>query len=182
MRRPENAEEDLSPVRRKDCLHREESRSTRDFSPVRRSGHQQRRRQSSSDPDVSPLRRANSETSRKPAAERQTLSGMSAGLQNAQTLRKESEKKRQAEEELFRRMDKDISGREAQTVYRDRKTGKRRNMDAEAKEEAEKAARKAAHEEKFRKWGKGCVRKTSIWAHIVVAIYRRCLVAQLLPS
>ncbi|OQV23237.1 putative BUD13-like protein [Hypsibius exemplaris] len=86
-----------------------------------------------------------------------TLSGMSAGLQSASTLREEADRRRRREEETFRKMDADISGRDAETVYRDRKTGKKRNMEDEAKVEEEKAARKKVHDDKFKKWGKGLV-------------------------
>lgn len=80
---------------------------------------------------------------------------MSAGLQNAQTLREEVNSRRLREDEMFRKMDADISGRNAETVYRDRKTGKKRDVEAERAAEAEKAERERVHKERFDKWGKG---------------------------
>lgn len=84
-----------------------------------------------------------------------TLSGMSAGIQNARTLREEMDQRRQREDEMFKKMDADISGRGAETIYRDRKTGKKRDVEAERAAEADKAERERKHNERYDKWGKG---------------------------
>ncbi|XP_055338269.1 BUD13 homolog [Paramacrobiotus metropolitanus] len=171
QRRRSDRDEDLSPVRRRgqesahigradDDLSPARSRprhSDHDLSPVRRSEFAPS--SSRRDDDHSPPRRSaplSHSSSRDPVGiPGKTLSGRTAGLQNARTLREETDRKRREEDDMFRRMDADISGRGAATVYRDRKTGKKRDFAAEDEEAAEKAARQKAHEEKFRKWGKG---------------------------
>lgn len=46
-------------------------------------------------------------------------------------------------------------GRNATTVFRDRKTGKRRNLDEEAEEDRAKLEKERKMAEKYDKWGKG---------------------------
>lgn len=41
------------------------------------------------------------------------------------------------------------------TVFRDRKTGKRRNMEDEAEKNAEQLEKERQMKEKYEKWGKG---------------------------
>ena len=48
-------------------------------------------------------------------------------------------------------------GKDAQTVFRDKKSGKRRNLEEEEEIEAEKAALKALDDKKYAAWGKGWV-------------------------
>lgn len=57
--------------------------------------------------------------------------------------------------ELFKSLGAEVSGANAATVVRDRKTGKIRDLEQEAKETQEKNKRQAEREEKFSKWGKG---------------------------
>ena len=52
-------------------------------------------------------------------------------------------------------MDQDILGKDAKTVFRDRKSGKRRNFAEEAEQKAEENAEKAKTAEKYGRWGKG---------------------------
>ena len=52
-------------------------------------------------------------------------------------------------------MDAGLLGKGAQTVHRDKKSGKRRNLAEEAEEEREKQAQQAAKEAKYQHWGKG---------------------------
>jgi len=52
-------------------------------------------------------------------------------------------------------MDQDVLGREAKTVFRDRKSGKKRNLAEEAKQKAEENAEKAKTAEIYSRWGKG---------------------------
>ncbi|KAI1285976.1 BUD13 -like protein [Halotydeus destructor] len=49
----------------------------------------------------------------------------------------------------------DVSGRYAKTVYRDRSTGRKRNMETEAKVKDEKAVEKEKLEKKYKKWSMG---------------------------
>lgn len=48
-----------------------------------------------------------------------------------------------------------MSGQGQATILRDRKTGKRRDLDSEAVHRREKEARQAEIDEKYAKWGKG---------------------------
>ena len=52
-------------------------------------------------------------------------------------------------------MDQEVLGRDAKTVFRDRKSGKRRNFAEEAEQKAEENAEKAKTAEKYGLWGKG---------------------------
>jgi hypothetical protein len=54
-------------------------------------------------------------------------------------------------------MGDEVSGRGAAAVMRDRKTGKRRNLEEEAKHKQEEDEKMAQHQEKYSKWGKGYV-------------------------
>ena len=136
-----------------------------DLSPVRGGHNAGPNRAKSHDSDLSPVRSTATvsrveDSSKKTTATglpTKTLSGMSAGLQSGSALRQEADRRRQREEEAFKNMEGDISGRNAETVYRDRKTGKRRDMAEEARVEEEKAARQKIHDDKFKKWGKGLV-------------------------
>ncbi|PSN57788.1 BUD13 protein [Blattella germanica] len=52
-------------------------------------------------------------------------------------------------------MGDEVSGRGAAPVMRDRKTGKRRNLEEEAKQKEEEEKKQAVHKEKYSRWGKG---------------------------
>ena len=52
-------------------------------------------------------------------------------------------------------MDRDVLGKDAKTVFRDRKSGKKRNLAEEAKQKAEENAEKARTAEIYSRWGKG---------------------------
>ena len=52
-------------------------------------------------------------------------------------------------------MDRDVLGKDAKTVFRDRKSGKKRNLAEEAKQKAEENAEKAKTAEIYSRWGKG---------------------------
>jgi len=54
-------------------------------------------------------------------------------------------------------MGDEVSGRGAAAVMRDRKTGKRRNLEEEAKQKQEEDGKMAQRQEKYSKWGKGYV-------------------------
>jgi len=59
-------------------------------------------------------------------------------------------------------MGDEVSGRGAAVVMRDRKTGKRRNLEEEAKQKQEEDGKMAQRQEKYSKWGKGYVRAIEI--------------------
>ncbi|KAK5640575.1 hypothetical protein RI129_011386 [Pyrocoelia pectoralis] len=84
-----------------------------------------------------------------------TLDGKKAGLQNAQELVKENQAFRVREDELFKNMSTEMSGVNAATVLRDRKTGKIRDLQKEEEERAEKEKREEANKEKYMRWGRG---------------------------
>lgn len=84
-----------------------------------------------------------------------TLDGKRAGLQAAEELRQEISDFKQREDELFAQMGDEVSGKGAAVVMRDRKTGKRRNLEEEAKQKQEEDERTAQRQEKYSKWGKG---------------------------
>ncbi|CAD1479760.1 unnamed protein product, partial [Heterotrigona itama] len=84
-----------------------------------------------------------------------TLDGKKAGLQDAKTLREETEAYKKREAEHFSKLGKEITGVGQAAIVRDTKTGKKRDLEAEAKEEREKQKRQAELDEKYAKWGKG---------------------------
>ncbi|KAK2138043.1 hypothetical protein NP493_36g06028 [Ridgeia piscesae] len=86
---------------------------------------------------------------------KKTLSGAKAGLSTAHEMKEESLKLRRLEDKKFSQMDQDVLGREAKTVFRDRKSGKKRNLAEEAKQKAEENAEKAKTAEIYSRWGKG---------------------------
>jgi hypothetical protein len=55
-----------------------------------------------------------------------------------------------------------VSGKGAAVVMRDRKTGKRRNLEEEAKQKQEEDGKMAQRQEKYSKWGKGYVHAIEI--------------------
>ena len=54
-------------------------------------------------------------------------------------------------------MGDEVSGKGAAVVMRDRKTGKRRNLEEEVKQKKEEDEKMAERKEKYSKWGKGYV-------------------------
>lgn len=91
----------------------------------------------------------------KPLKMKKTLDGKTAGLQNAKELVLETNKFRKQENELFKSMSAEVSGMNAPTVRRDRKTGKVRNLEEEAEEQKKIQEKEAENKEKYSKWGKG---------------------------
>ncbi|XP_066589750.1 BUD13 homolog [Prorops nasuta] len=86
---------------------------------------------------------------------KKTLDGKTAGLQDAKALREETIAFKKKEAEEFKKMSKDISGAGQATVVRDRKTGRKRDLESEAAEKREKQKRQDEVDEKYSKWGKG---------------------------
>jgi hypothetical protein len=54
-------------------------------------------------------------------------------------------------------MGEEVMGKGAAVVVRDRKTGKCRNLEEEARQKQEEDEKMAQHKEKYAKLGKGCV-------------------------
>ncbi|XP_063058719.1 BUD13 homolog [Engraulis encrasicolus] len=136
------SDSDLSPPRKK--RQAAGGGSDSDLSPPRRRGQGG----GGSDSDLSPPRRPTSPRSQAP----QMLSGGAAGLVSLETLRKEQEeiKRRQKQNKPL-----EEESRNAQTIFRDKSSGKRRDLDAEREEQSRKAGVKAERDEKYAQWGKG---------------------------
>lgn len=86
---------------------------------------------------------------------KKTLDGKRAGLQDAKALREETEAYKKQEAEHFSKLSKEITGVGQAVVIRDTKTGKKRNLEAEAQEERERQKQQEELDEKYAKWGKG---------------------------
>jgi pre-mRNA-splicing factor CWC26 len=152
---------DRSPPRRlKTSAAGERCDSDSDRSPPRRKRH---------DSDKSPPRRReaslkrNSQDDRaksspgrssKSGAEKRTttLEGKRAGLQSGKDLRKELEAFRRREDEAFRKMDKSMTGQNAQTNLR---AGKRRELEEKLAKEREKEENLKKLKEATEWWSKG---------------------------
>ena len=63
-------------------------------------------------------------------------------------------------------MDDKVLGKNAETVFRDKRSGRRRDLSAEREEEEAEAARKAAEDKKYKEWGQG-------WVHWLEWVGRR---------
>jgi len=139
---------DMSPPRRGQQRH-----DSPDMSPPRRG---QQRHDS---PDMSPPRKgaAAGGSGRAPMMSDGTAAGMISG----KDLKTELDKKKQHDMKRFKEMDSSVSGRNADTVYRD-KSGKRyaSRAEYEAAMEEEKAKKKAKHmSEAELAWGGGMKQK-----------------------
>ncbi|KAK2165363.1 hypothetical protein LSH36_51g01011 [Paralvinella palmiformis] len=84
-----------------------------------------------------------------------TLGGATAGLSSAAQMKHEAKIMRQREDEMFRKLDDEALGKNARTVHRDKKSGRRRNAEEEEEISAEEAAKAAAKAEKYKAWNKG---------------------------
>lgn len=128
---------DLSPPRRSN--NRRAKSSDSDISPPRNKPDQKRRPRQNSDSDLSPPR-LDIKIKEEPVDSDEdgcTLEGKKAGLQDARSVKAELLKLRKKEHEHFQKMDDRVSGRGAQAVYRDRKSGRRRDLEQEEKQSAE---------------------------------------------
>eukprot|EP00794_Sanderia_malayensis_P000328 gene328-960_t len=88
--------------------------------------------------------------------------GKTSGLQSADLLREENQRKRVEEDAYFARMENSLSGKGTDTVYRD-KSGKRIDPKLERIKKRELEEEKAKEDEKFLKWGKG-IKQTDEYA------------------
>lgn len=129
------------------------SKRDRSSSPKRRTTAEQSK--SSRRSDKSKRRSKSPGTSRDHKRMKKTLDGKTAGLQNAQDLKQETEAHKKREAELFSKLSAELSGVGQAAVLRDRKTGKKRDLAAEAAERREKDKVRRELEEKYEKWGKG---------------------------
>ncbi|GFY10688.1 BUD13 homolog [Trichonephila clavipes] len=84
-----------------------------------------------------------------------TLSGLKAGLQNATTLRRETQDLRNRERKQIEQLDAELSGQNAATIVRDINTGRKRDLDQENRERLEKEKKLFQQQQKYAEWGKG---------------------------
>ncbi|GAB0088708.1 hypothetical protein DMENIID0001_031720 [Sergentomyia squamirostris] len=134
---------DVSPSRR---------RKSPELFPSRRDVSSSSRQKSSS-----PKRRR-SQTPEPPSGRekaRRTLEGKTAGLQDAKSLRFESEKIRHRDAEAFKKMSDEMSGRNASAVLRDKRTGRIRDLDREAERDRAKEQKEMEKKAVYDRWGKG---------------------------
>ncbi|XP_038062835.1 BUD13 homolog isoform X4 [Patiria miniata] len=83
-----------------------------------------------------------------------TLSGTTAGLSDAKSMRRENQESRRRDADMYSKMADDVSGKNAKTVFRD-KSGRLRDLDSEKRQKREEDAKKAQDDQKFVEWGKG---------------------------
>ena len=151
---------DISPPRRT-------RRDSGDISPPRRKRHDSGdisppRRTVQDSEDLSPprvganfstVRRSRPSTDISKSKDRMT-SGARAGLQNAQALKEENALVRKKQEDYFKSLDPSVSGKHAETVYRD-KQGRKVDPKLEKLRKKEKEKEMEEENEKFMTWGKG---------------------------
>ncbi|GAB5586653.1 Pre-mRNA-splicing factor cwc26 [Umbelopsis nana] len=85
-------------------------------------------------------------------------SGHRVGLQTADQIREETIRLRRQRDEEMRALDPTVSGRDAETVYRD-KGGRKVDMVLKKAEEARRKKEEMEKEEKRMEWGKGLVQR-----------------------
>ncbi|XP_033098003.1 BUD13 homolog isoform X2 [Anneissia japonica] len=83
-----------------------------------------------------------------------TSTGRAVGLQDAASMKKENEKRRKSDKAALKRVDDELSGRNASTVYRD-KSGRKRDLNVEKLKHTEELKRKEEESKQFREWGRG---------------------------
>ncbi|CAG8796414.1 28718_t:CDS:2 [Gigaspora margarita] len=102
------------------------------------------------------------------SSDRKMTSGLSVGLQTADKMKKDMERIEKETKAKLKNMDPSRSGRDAETVYRD-KYGKKIDIVAQKAEER----RKIEEEEKYMKWGKeDQISKEEELRHKPLAIYK----------
>ncbi|XP_026478660.1 BUD13 homolog [Ctenocephalides felis] len=106
-----------------------------------------------SDTDQSPPRKSKRENDQTSSEKmKKTLDGKIAGLQDAKSLRIETERIRKKEKDQLLNMNDEISGRYAKTVSR--KSGRKEESEDEDTKKA-RLERERIHKEKYSRWGKG---------------------------
>ncbi|GMT03430.1 hypothetical protein PENTCL1PPCAC_25604 [Pristionchus entomophagus] len=133
---------DSSPPRRKE----------RDLSPPRR------KREASPNGERRPSspKRIKEEPADEEDGQTRTLDGKKAGLQSAKDLREEGLMMKNREIEMFTNLASAISGRGAETVTRQKMTGKGKDNPEDKEKKEREAAKQAELDEKYKKnWNKG---------------------------
>ncbi|KAJ2846633.1 Pre-mRNA-splicing factor cwc26 [Coemansia brasiliensis] len=95
----------------------------------------------------------------KPSAEKSPEPKMRYGLQTAQAVKEDTERERASYLRKLQESSDEISGRGAQTVYRDPKTGKIIDAQQMLKDEEDKKRRREQLKEKQKEWNQGLVQQ-----------------------
>ena len=172
---PDVCDDDLSPVRRHSVLRKPKEedlspprRSSRDLSVDKRpSGHTSPSIRHTTPPtrkhdslDSRSPRRSRWDRSadlsppRQPKTETQMASGVKAGLQSAKVLKHENALARERQEKFYKGLEPDLSGKHAETVYRD-KTGQKIDPKLEKVKQREEERMKMEENTQFMEWGRG---------------------------
>ncbi|KAJ3096034.1 hypothetical protein HDU97_006291, partial [Phlyctochytrium planicorne] len=115
--------------------------------PPDNEGSRRRRRTPSASPPPNDEDDGGADVSSSSRKKKRMADGGTVGLQTADEMRKDLERRREQERRLAE--DPAISGRDAPTVYRDR-TGRKVNLEEQqAKDEAEREARRVEEEERY---------------------------------
>lgn len=103
------------------------------------------------------------EDSEKKKEKSKTLGGKRAGLSNAKEIRKELAELKKKNDKLIHNLSDEVSGKNAKTVFRDRGTGKIRDLNKELaekqEEEHQKAIKEAEKKAVYDRWSKGVVQR-----------------------
>jgi len=81
-------------------------------------------------------------------------SGVKAGLQSAEVLKQENSLARERQAQFYRSLDSGVSGKHAETVYRD-KAGRKIDPKLERVKKREEERRKMEEDATFMEWGRG---------------------------
>ena len=156
--RHDSPEDDASPPRRRGppaaAAAAQERRSDEDASPPRRARHDS----SGSDSDASPPRRPRGDAEDK--QKMKMSDGATAGMVSGRAIQEEMARKREVEAKRFSKLGADVTGRGAETVYRD-KSGQKLSKDefVEARAAERKAGKAQYDDESQLAWGGGLKQK-----------------------
>ncbi|XP_068755122.1 BUD13 homolog isoform X3 [Montipora capricornis] len=156
-RKRTNSDSDQSPPRKR-------TNSDSDQSPPRKrtnsdSDQSPPRKRSNRDSDQSPPRKQKQfevRSTTKSGSENRMSSGRKAGLLSASDLKKENERKRKEEADMYSKMDPSTSGKGSETVYRD-KMGRKKDIKMDRIKRREEERKELEDSEKFMEWGRGVV-------------------------
>nr|CAD7596006.1 unnamed protein product [Timema genevievae] len=139
----------------KNDKHTHSKSESTDSSDSNSSPPRKRESTSSSSRDQSKSSRNQGKHSKRDAKMTKTLDGKRAGLQDARELNQEIQSFRDRENELFSKLTDSMSGRGAQAIQRDRRTGKKRDFEEEARQKKEQDEKEQEKKDTYYKWGKG---------------------------
>ena len=148
--------EDLSPPRRSSGSLLVDKRPSGHTSPsIRRTTPPPTKKGDSRSPRRSRWdRSADLSPPRQPKEETRMASGVKAGLQSAEVLKHENALARERQEQYYKGLESDLSGKHAETVYRD-KTGQKIDPKLEKVKQREEERRKMEEDTQFMEWGRG---------------------------